>query len=262
MAQIFPRVRTASSESQQLINESLKDAICFLHVEYQLEDTISHQRFNVESKDYFGSAEGLCIKTERGWIAPDDIAAPRKSNPDVKKFPGYAPYISSASFLSPSDTVWNQIALPNRYIGESIEGTSYSLVNDTVSFPSHLSLGGASKPSNGWIAWVLKKGNSISLRYQNHRITESDSTNVLRPLVSENIIGGFYVVPRYPSPGEIRFELDGLIVFKDSEWRLIMLGTSLLNLVPAEDKPRLVPAEQSEQSNDKGKKKSSKKQKK
>lgn len=259
MAQIFPRVRTSSSESQQLLNESLKDVICFLHLEYQLEDTVSHERFNVEEKDYFGCAEGLCIKTEKGWVATNDLAAPWISNPDLKKFPGHIPYISSASFLSPSDSVWNDVALPNRFTSDSIDGTVFSIVNDTVSFPSLMTFGGSSKPSNGWIAWVSKKDNHISVRYQSHSVAESDSTNILRPIVSENVIGAFYVVPHYPAPGVIKFELAGLVDYKDSDWRLILFGGSSQNLVPVEDKPRLVPAKQGEQKIEKAERRSSKK---
>ena len=261
MAQIFPRVRTSSSESQQLLNESLKDAICFLQMEYQLEDTVSHKRFNVESKDYFDSVEGLCIKTEMGWIAPNVISAPWISNPDIRKFPGHVPYVSSASFLSPSDSVWKTIALPCHITSEPIESTSFSLVNDAVSFPSHLALRKSSKPSSGWIAWVFKRDRSISVRYQNHSINESDSTDILRPVVAENLIGGFYVVPNYPAPGEIRLELAGLVEYKDSDWRLILLGPSSQTLIPAEDKPRLVPAKPEGQKDDKASRKSSKKKK-
>lgn len=260
MAQIFPRVRTSSSESQHLLNESLKDVICFLHVEYQLEDTVSHERFNIEEKDYFGCAEGLCIKTDNGWIATNDLAAPWISNPDLKKFPGHIPYISSASFLSPSDTVWSEVALPNRFTSDSIKGTAFSIVNDTVSFPSHMTIGISPKPLNGWIAWISKNDNHISIRYQSHNVAESDSTNILRPIVpEEDIIGAFYVVPRYPAPGEIKFELAGLVDYNDSEWQLILLGGSSQDLVPTDDKPRLVPAKQKGQKEDKAERKPSRK---
>lgn len=250
-AQIFPR--GLSSDNQQIIISSLEDAVRLVHIEFQLEDTVSHERFNLQGKDYFGFSEGLCIKTCKGWIAPAATVTPWKNNLEVKQYPEYKPVFSVASVLSPADTVWKPLEMKSLPAGEKISGTPYSSVADTVTFGPGLSLGEFGAENDGWIVWVAREGNKLSTTTYSHRVVMADSTSfgIGRKVVPTGVVGGFYVKPEYPSVGVIRLELVGLMDKGIDGWKVVPLegGKDLLKkpaLTP--EKPKLVPAGEKKES--------------
>ncbi len=139
------------SSNQNLVEEALSDAFRVVRVEFQLEDTVSHERFNLQGKEYFGFAEGLCIKTSKGWIAPASTVTPWKNSLEVKQYPEYKPVFSVASVLSPSDTIWKPLEIKALPKGENISGTSYSSVEGTDTFGPGLPIEDLDEENDGWI---------------------------------------------------------------------------------------------------------------
>ncbi len=234
------------SQNQKLVEEALSDAFMIVHVEFQIEDTVSHERFNLEGKDFFGFTEGLCVKTSGGWIAPTPTVIPWINNTDVKKYPEYKPVLSVASVLSPADTVWKPLELKLLSKAESLEGIAYSCVADTSSFGPGLFLGGFDKETEGWIVWVSRKGNKLSTTTYSHRVIPTDSTTfgIGRKVVPDGVVGGFYVKTVYPSVGAIRFDLAGMMAKGPDGWKVVPLNgveEQAAKPVLASEKPKLVP---------------------
>lgn len=246
------------SSNQNLVEEALSDAFRVVRVEFQLEDTVSHERFNLEGKSFFGFSEGLCIKTDKGWIAPASTVTPWNNNLEVKQFPDYKPVISTVSALSSADTVWNQVARLSVEKAESVPGTSYSCVPDTSAFGPGLVCSGLEEKTDGWIVWIARKGNEISVTTYGHHVVVADSTTfgIGRKVVPDGVVGGFYVKPVYPSVGVIRFELAGLMNKSLDGWKVVPFAIESSSDKPvmapsgrpsiSPDKPKLVPANENQ----------------
>lgn len=243
------------SPNQNFIEEALTDAFRVVRVEFQLEDTVSHERFNLAGKSYFGFSEGLCIKTERGWLAPAGVVTPWKNNLDVRKFPDYKPVLSTVSAISVTDTLWKPVTKYSLDKVEDVQGTSYSCVQDIASFGPGLGCVGLDKKVEGWIVWVSRVGDKLSVTTYSHNVNPADSATVGigHKVVPEGVVGGFYVNPIYPSVGVIRFELVGVMDKDRDGWKVNPFSmeqqSGQPSIVPATtsslspDKPKLVPAD-------------------
>ena len=243
-AQLFPRARSESSTINNLmVTSAMRDALCIIHFEYQMEDTVSHQRFNAEGKDYFGIAEGFLVKTEGGWISPTEVSNPWSANADVKKFPEYKPVVSVASVLSPGDSLFRPIAIPSLEKQTFIQHCGYSIVKDKDTFTTGLTLGKRDDLTEGFVVWLSKKDSSLSVSSYAH-IQKIDSTiiSLAGKFVPEGVVGGVYVKPTYPSLGVIRFELLGILDYRSSKWEIVMLDGISNEAVISSERPKLVPA--------------------
>ena len=224
------------SSNQNFVEEALSDAFRVVRIEFQLEDTVSHERFNLEGKSFFGFAEGLCVKTE------------------IKQFPDYKPVLSTVSAISVADTVWKPFSTYSVEKVESVPGSSYSCVPDTAPFGPGLVCSGLDGKTEGWIVWVSRKGDKLSITTYSHSVNPADSVTfgIGRKVVPEGVVGGFYVKPVYPSVGVIRFELAGVMDKGQDGWKVDPLAieqkagkpSSTPSTRPsiAPDKPKIVPA--------------------
>lgn len=250
----FRPVFPTSSSNQKIVETAIEDAICFVRIEFQLEDTVSRERFNLEGKSYFGFAEGLCVKTEKGWIAPAGVVTPWKNSQEVKQFPDYKPALSTVSAISVADTVWKPFSMYSVDKVEDVPGTSYSCVLGTAPFGPGLVCSGLDGKTEGWIVWVSRKGDKLSVTTYSHSVNPADSVTfgIGRKVVPEGVVGGFYVKPVYPSVGVIRFELAGVMDKGQDGWKVDPLAiepkagkpSSTPSTRPsiAPDKPKIVPA--------------------
>ena len=240
------------SPNQKLIEEALSDAFRIVRFEFQLEDTTSHEKFNLSGKDFFGVAEGLCVNTCEGWIAPSSTLTPWSNNLEVKQYPEYKPVFSVASVLYPADTVWKPLEIRALPESKKIPGTSCSSVADTSVFGPGLSLGTLEEENEGWIVWVTRDGNKVAATSYSHRVVLSDSTSfgLGRKVIPSGVVGGFYVKPVNPSVGVIRFDLAGLMEKGIDGWKVVPFNADKVQvkkptIVP--DKPKLVPAGENKQ---------------
>ena len=193
-AQFKPMFPTTSG-NQKIVETALKNAVCIMRIEYQLEDTVSHEKYNVEGKDYFGFSEGLCVKTSEGWVAPSFMTTPLESDSKAGKYPEYRPVISSASVLAVQDSVWKEISVPSVTGINSIPSTSFSAFKDSVTFSDGLKISKIGDSAEGWIVWVCQSGDQITLKSYSHFLASSDSTSygIGYKVVPDNAIGGFFV---------------------------------------------------------------------
>lgn len=235
------------SDNQRFIEEALSDAFRMVRIEFQLEDTTSHERFNLQGKEYFGFAEGLCVKTASGWLAPASTLTPWKNSHEVKQYPEYKPAFSYATVLSPADTVWKPLDLKALPASEALPGTSYSCVSEVDTFGPGLSICALDAENEGWIVWIAREGNKLSVTTYSHRVAVADSTTfgIGRKVVPNGVVGGLYVKPSYPSVGVVSFSLAGLMEKGSDGWKVVPIecGKTLVQKPAlAPDKPKLVPA--------------------
>ena len=254
-AQLFPRVRSSSPASQQLVLSAMRDAMCVIRYEYQLEDTASHERFNVEGKDYFGYSEGLCIKTKEGWIAENKVVVPWLDNKDVKKFPAYHPVISSVSVLACGDSTYKDLDYYPLNKRADIPSSSFVLVEDSVTFKEGLTIGERVGAIDGYIIWLTRTGNKLSIASYGHHLSDSLDSSVIDlqgKAIPSGAIGGIYVKQTIPEVGTIRFDLLGVLDKEDKNWRIVMINNPVPVMVQSQGKPKLVSASESASGEDKG----------
>ena len=257
-AQLFPRVRSSLSPgNQQIVLSALKDAMCVIPYEYQLEDTLSHERFNVEGKDYFGFTESLCIKTKKGWIAKEDVIEPWSKNNDVKKFPAYIPVLSSISILASGDSTYRNVDYYPLDKRAAIPSSSFVIIQDSVSFGGGLVIGERSKKSEGYVVWLTRVGNKLSLTSYSHSLPDSLNSTVFSlggKAVPEGVVGGMYVKETYPEIGTVRLELLGIMERDDNEWKIVMISSPETIDIQSSGAPKLVSASEKKASGKEGEK--------
>ena len=135
-----------------------------------------------------------------------------------------------------------------------VQGTSFSCVQDTRHFGPGLVCSGLDEKTEGWIVWVSRLGDKLSVTTYSHIVSVSDSTTfgIGRKVVPDRVVGGFYVKPVYPSVGVICFELVGLMDKFADGWKVVPFSADSFSdnpvLVPSNkptivpEKPKLVPA--------------------
>lgn len=245
LAQIFPKLKPVhTAENQQMVVSAMKSALCLVRFEYQLEDTTSHEKFNAEGKDYFGTSEGFLVKAEGGWMAPAGTATPWLGDQSVKQYPGYKPVISSATIMMPGDTVFRELPVPEIKKRTPVPMSSFTVVEDPGTFAEGLPFGKREGTVEGYVVWLSKKGNGLTVTSYSHNLAASDSSfvSLAGKAVPEGAVGGVYVAPSYPSAGTIRFELLGVLENSVNGWQIVKTGSQMETPELSADKPKLVPA--------------------
>lgn len=274
------------SGNQQLINDAVRKGFVIMSHSYQLEDTTTHQRFGRYGKNEFGTGYSVGIKIPGGIITTDKFVTPWEYDINYQKYRGsHSPISYQISHRALGDSVFT-LSKSNISLQTGICNNNLSLLPDsTLSFTNSFSVDSVAGNKDGWLVWIVSdsqigdkaSANSESLIIHKYSYTEkSDSVQTLikSPNTDKNIWGGVLVTPIYPSVGEVRFLLSGVLSEVEAgEWILNMLKINTAkdsgdvfesDLTPVESvKTDLEAATQDESAqNGKQKKKSKKKNKK
>ena len=236
-----------STGNQKIVESALEDAVCVMRTEFRLQDTVSLDTFNIEGERYFGVEEGLCIKTSDGWIAPQHTLTPWKKNKDVKEYPELRPVVSFFSILDLQDTTWKTMSIPAAVAEKPIGNTGYSFFPNPYLFSGGLTAGKFDNTSDGWIVWVCREGDRLSIKAFSHSLSSSDpeSFGMGAKTIPDNAIGGFYVQTTYPSVGNVSFVLLGILTKNNDGWEIALLDSDKAFSSLNPDRPALVPAKES-----------------
>lgn len=227
MGQIF------KSSNQQFVEQAIKGAMFVLKQAYQLEDSVSGQRFGRYGNDVFGTTSVLAIRTSDGIMYDNEILKPWSHDENFERYRRtHVPILTKSSRIEFGDSVWAEIEMPL----DSIDASPYrlSLLNEIRGSSDGLTIKQFNKPIEGWIVWL--SNDSVISKYEGHSMPEltiykksiaftpdSISYGIEQPQTNKKIWGGIFVVPEQTSIGVIQFNLAGILLKsnEDDGWELL-----------------------------------------
>ncbi len=209
-----------SSPNQQLIKDAVDGGIIIIEQSYQLEDTVSGQRFGRFGNKEFGKIYSLAVLTDSGYCLSPAAIKPWESDANFEKYrQSHKPVLYKTAYRHFNDSTFSTldadmssgIGLNDGYMFVKSTGGQSSLVKDDVI--GH---------KNGWAVWVVSEDSlstsptTVAVSYQPVRreieVVDSTSTyTVENPYTDNKIWGGIYVVPVRKSLGNIAFKFVGVI---------------------------------------------------
>ena len=215
------------SDNQRLVEMALKGCIIEVVQKYELSDTISGKRFGRNEKDFFNSVSFACVPTDKGLVCPLDIMVPWRNDSDFSKYIGkYKPVLKSSEFtINDSLIVVDSCTFLNYSIKKD---SSYIICTDNIDEMPHFSVDSVPGKKKGWCVWISqtdkdkqKNGEKYELRciYKELELAYGKDL-LLKAPSSDNIIGGFYIVPRVETLGRLSFMFSGFMFYSDNNWKL------------------------------------------
>ncbi len=219
-----------NSPNQQLVEIAVKNGIVLLQSDYQLLDTTNNTRYGWNNQNVFNSIYSIGVKIENGFLVTEDFITPWKNDSRFNNLSNnvYVPIITNSYNKTIDDSLITKIY----YIPDNTLCLNESSVYKIDSIP-HEDRGFTIDISNGdkegWLVWILcpdsvvdKKSNLSVLTYK-YNLNISGDRHVYslpEPSTSENVVGGFYVVPNNNIIGVLDFQLVGFAFRNDMTWNL------------------------------------------
>lgn len=220
------------SNNQQLIKDIVINSIFIVEQSYQLEDSVSHQRFGRNNMPEFGKKHYVAVKTTNGFIAPNDLLSPWLSDPNCSQYLSqYKGVISKSIIYEIADTISSprEITIntsPNQ--NQIVSSFTDSLFNN-----EGFSLSDSIGKLNGWLVWILanneieqlKSGDDVSYQIYKKQM-EFSSDSIIYEIESlqtpKKVIGGIYIVPGAVHIGYLEYLLCGLIIKVNGSWKFAL----------------------------------------
>lgn len=209
------------SPNQQFVEQAIKDGMFIIKQSYQLEDTVTKQRFGRYGNEDFGSYASLAIRTNEGIVVDKVLSAPWTVDSNFSRYRDtHRPLLSKTIAVEFGDSIPSQLSISNDSI-QSIN-SKLSLVCDTDSTLVGFELKKYSMPTEGWIVWVSndstmneysgRKNPDLTIYKKNVEFNaDSISYVVEAPNTSKKVWGGIFIVPEQTNIGQITFFLGGIV---------------------------------------------------
>lgn len=222
-----------TTNNQQIVEEAVKNAFCIVRQEFQLQDTETGKRYDLDSLGYFGYAESVCIKVKNGYVADNVITEPWKEDPNIADYPKYRPVLSHFRIYNPSLKEWEKARCQTFKEVTSIGKTKKIFVVDSLFNNDGLPLDNEVGDKDGWLIWTYRQGEELSFQSFRQKNINADSltiSNEPQQLPGKRLLSGIIVSADYSEIGVVRFKLAALVEKFADGWR----GVSVKNL--CEDK--------------------------
>lgn len=228
MGQIF------KSANQQFVENAVKGSMFVIRLAYQLEDSVSGQRFGRYGSNVFGTSAALAVRTRDGVIFDSEALRPWSQDENFIKYQHtHIPVLSHISKIELGDSVWNKLN-PALDSVDTLNSRLYTLC-DSLNASDGFMMKQYDRPTEGWLVWLSndsvigKYGGRCEPDITTYKKTiefAQDSVNyrVEQPHTNKQVWGGIFIVPEQIGIGVIQFNLAG-IVLKAAEsegWELFM----------------------------------------
>lgn len=207
---VVAQLAVGKSASQLMIEKSVIDGLYIVAQDYQLCDTITGESYGRNNKEQFNTIYSIGIAINGKLVLNDRALNPHKYDNQFIKYKNFYKPINS-----------------NRKIRNWVDSefSDFSITNDSLISRSFLNNEDIPKET-GWLVTIFDNQNSngqnleISV-YARDFICASDTTINVPDLSAEKILGGFYMIPTYDNPGEIKFIISGYLKEKaNDKWVL------------------------------------------
>lgn len=222
------------SSNQQFVEQAIKGSTFVIKQAYQLEDSISGQRFGRYGNTDFGTSTALAVRTRNGIMVSSEIFRPWSKDINYKKYKNtHIPVLTTTSQIELGDSIWNELNMPYNSIRDL--KSRITIINDSIYDASDgFFIKQYDKPIEGWMIWfsndsVIEKyegRNNPELKIYKNTIEFNPDTisyTVEQPKSTKEIWGGIFVVPQQTSIGVIQFNLAGVLLRSDEGdvWELL-----------------------------------------
>ncbi|MCM1177022.1 MAG: hypothetical protein NC308_00845 [Clostridium sp.] len=215
--------------NQQLIESAIENGILLIRQEYQLEDTLTHKRYTLDHRTYFGSAVSFAVRTETGYVTRRDIIAPWENDPEYKPYTGstYHPVLSKTFVRTIKDTSWREMPLIAPVASAPLKDSAWVDVTDTL-YTGGIATDCIVDKPEGWMVWLTgnnEKLDSASLSLVIYRkavdLSDGNETEITYPNNGDNVIGGIFIYPKFDKIGQIVFNMCGVAIKRSERWVLM-----------------------------------------
>lgn len=209
------------SPNQQFVEQAIKDGMFIIKQSYQLEDTVTKQRFGRYGDEDFGSFASLAIRTNEGIVVEKVLATPWIEDSNFSRYRDtHRPLLSKTIAIELGDSIPSQISISYDSI-QSIN-SKLSLVCDIDSMLTGFELKKYNRPTEGWIVWLSsdstmneysgRKNPDFTIYKKSVEFnTDSISYVVEAPNTSKKVWGGIFIVPEQTNIGQVTFFLGGIV---------------------------------------------------
>lgn len=230
----FPLIVSSQSFSISLktsdilyLEESIKSGVGLLSQEYQLEDTLTHQKYTLNNRSYFGRSRSMVLLTETGCIALQQCTSPWENDPNYNQYKDgpYKPIVTKTFFKSVADTAWRQRPHILAEHATLLSDGKWAEFEDS-SFVKGFLRDTLATSKDNWLVWLTTTGETEdelsfkSFRLKGDRLALKDSL-FKSPTIKGKIIGGICLRMSYQSVGCISYLLCGILSPEDNGWKLI-----------------------------------------
>lgn len=230
-----------TAQNQILIEEAIKDGFFIIRRCYQLQDTVANAPayYGWNNLPYFGETYSLGVKTPEGYYLTDKAFRPWIYDSRFEDYAGssrYVPALLAGSYRLPEDTVYH--TLPDSgVVIKDISTHRVYLAQDTALFRQKgFSVDYSDGVKKGWLVWVvsdtpLAEQNRQALSFLIYRSEltfepEKDCYEIRDPVTSQNILGGFYLLPEVTGIGHLVLHLTGILHHEQGKWQVVRAGRS------------------------------------
>ena len=247
-------LKMMSTPNQAIIKEAVKDGICIIAQNYQLEDSVSGQRYGRNGANNFGCSYSLCIKLKNGLCLNIDALTPWENDANYNRYRGqYSPINTETQYKELNDSCFISVSLPDmNSINEISDSLLYELT-DTVTFDGMgFERDSIAGNKDGWLVWVVadrpiteadsattdmiitKYGIDASPHYRIHEVN--------KPATPKHVWGGIFVVPQQTAIGQLTFRLCGVMLNRETDkWVIVTPFTTETMRVYKQSKIKLTP---------------------
>lgn len=229
MGQIF------KSSNQQIVESAIQDGFIIIKESYQLEDTVSRQRYGRFGNEEFGETISLGIKMRNGVLLNDKVVHPWDYDENFERYrESHKPIHFKTEYMEFNNLTYNPI---------TIRFDSLTVQNDKITFSENSTFRGKgfeqidlNEKREGWIVWISGKSkieecdsisNPIYITYREVIDFSEDLQKYVieKPQTDSEIWGGIFIVPEQTQIGQITFKLVGTLLydFAENEWALYPL---------------------------------------
>ena len=208
------------------LEESVKSGVGLLSQEYQLEDTLTHQKYTLNNRPYFGKSRSMVLLTETGCIASSQCTSPWENDPNYKQYKDgpYKPVITKTSFKSVADTAWRQLPHVLAKDATLFSDGKWAEWEDS-SFAKGFMRDTLATSKENWLVWLTTSGETEeelsfkSVRLKGDGQTLKDSL-FKSPAVKGKIAGGACIRMTHEAIGCIRYLLCGVLSPVEDGWKI------------------------------------------
>lgn len=218
-----------STGNQYIVETAVKECFGIVRQEYQLKDPNSCTKYNLDSLDYFGFTESICIKTQEGIIVSNSLNEPWLQDSNFKDYQEYEPVLSALSVYDDNEKTWIKtgVITPNKI--ENILFSDKSIIWDSLLNFQGFQIDSTYGAKDGWIIWIKKNEYEISINSLRQKISERDSLG--NYCLNKNIEGddyqvGIFVTTDFLVPGSVSFKIFAVVEKFQDGWKAIPIKQS------------------------------------
>lgn len=230
--QIADSVLVGDSIKEKTISfssEFVKGHLFLLRQDYSLYDKKKKTYYGYNGNDQFGMTYTLGLRCKGFNILLDEAIHPWVYDANYKEFQEkrLEPVITSSHYLLFNDSVNNGYVEMDSVVcaKQTIRENFFYASSPFVSMQDGFTLNTADTCKTGFLVWVVNEGGDIEtgqfkmdLKYSIVKAEMFGSINIVPPVASDSIIGGFYLTGS--GNKDCPYLLTGIAIMRDERWTI------------------------------------------